>query len=96
MDNVPPTTVPLQFALVRYSKALEYLEGSKTSLSSERALEILAARDALQKVLEAQEQVSVELLSQVMELDSQLKQKASRILKVLNLPECRESLPTSE
>ena len=41
MDNVPPTTVPLQFALVRYGKALEYLERSKTSLSSERALEIL-------------------------------------------------------
>ncbi|MGL5835805.1 MAG: tetratricopeptide repeat protein [Waterburya sp.] len=96
MDNVSPTNLPLQFALVRYRKALEYLERSKTSLSSQRALEILAARDALQKVLEAQEQVSVELLSQVMELDSQLKQKASRILKVLNLPECRESLPTSE
>lgn len=91
MDNVP-----LQFALVRYRKALEYLEGSKTSLSSQRALEILAARDALQKVLKTQEQVSVELLLQVMELDSQLKQKAGRILKVLNLPECRESLPTSE
>ena len=96
MDNVPPTTVPLQFALVRYSKALEYLERSNTALSLEQALEILSARDALQKVLKTQEQVSVELLSQVMELDSQLKQKAGRILKVLNLPECRESLLTSE
>jgi tetratricopeptide (TPR) repeat protein len=91
-----PTNVPLQSALVLYRIALEYLEAPNTALSSEQALEILAARDALQKVLKTQEQVSVELLSQVMELDLRLKQKAGKILKVLNLPECRESLPTSE
>ena len=91
--NLSPRTVPLQFALVRYKKALDYLNCSKTPLSKERALEILSARDALQNVLKTQEQVPIELLSQVMEHDSNLKQKASRILKVLNLPEYRESLP---
>ena len=93
MDNVPLTTVPLQFALVRYEKALEYLDRSKTSLSTERALEILSARDELQDVLKTTERVPVDILSQVMELDLSLKQKAGRITQVLNLPEYRESLP---
>jgi tetratricopeptide (TPR) repeat protein len=53
---------------------------------------ILSARDVVQNALKAQEQVPVELLSQLMQLDSQLKQKAGRVLKVLNLPDCRESL----
>ena len=90
--NLSPRTVPLQFALVRYEKALEYLDRSKTSLSTERALEILSARDELQDVLKTTERVPVDILSQVMQLDLRLKQKAGRILKVLNLPECRESL----
>lgn len=91
--NLSPRIVPLQFALVRYKKALEYLNCSKTPLSTERALEILSARDALQNVLKTQEQVSVDILTQVFWLDLCLKQKAGRILKVLNLPEYRESLP---
>lgn len=95
MDNVLQLTLPLQFALVRYGKALEYLDRSQTSLSAERALEILSARDALQKVLKTQEQVPVELLLQVVQLDLRLKQQAGRMLVVLNLPECRESLPAS-
>lgn len=85
-------TLPIQFALVSYRMALEYLDHSQTSLSTEQALEILSARDALKNVLTTQEQVSVNILSQVMQLDLRLKQKAGKILKVLNLPECRESL----
>jgi tetratricopeptide (TPR) repeat protein len=94
MDNVPPTIVLLEFALIRYWLASECLGAPKTLLSTEQALEILSARDALQKVLKTQEQVPVELLWEVMQLDSQLKQKAGRITKVLDLVECRESLPT--
>ena len=93
MMSGEPRTVPLQFALVRYRKALECLDAPKTPLSPERALEILSARDALQNVLKTQEPISVDSLSQVMQLDLNLKQKAGRILEVLNLPECRESLP---
>jgi len=84
-------TVPLK--LVRYEKALEYLNCSKTLPSTEQALEILLARDDLQNVLKAQEQISVDILSQVMQLDLRLKQKTGKILKVLNLTDCRESLP---
>ena len=93
--NLSPRTVPLHFALVRYEKALEYLDRSQTSLSTKQALEILSARDELQNVLKTQEQVSVDILSQVMQLDLRLKQKAGKILKVLNLAEYRESLPAS-
>jgi hypothetical protein len=93
MDSVLPTTDPLDFALVRYRKALACLNAPKTSLSTEQALEILLARDGLQNALKAQEQVPAELLSQLIQLDSQLKKKADRILAVLYLPDCRESLP---
>ncbi|NEQ79081.1 MAG: tetratricopeptide repeat protein [Moorea sp. SIO2I5] len=83
----------LYFALVRYQKALEYLESSEVSLCKEKALEILSARDALQKVLKTQEPVAADILFQVMALDSKLKDNPGRILKVLNLADCRESLP---
>ena len=83
----------LDFALIRCRNAWEHLDCPKNSLSKEKALEILSARDALQKVLKTQEPVAVDILSEVMELDLRLKQNAGRILKVLNLPECRESLP---
>ncbi|NEO62433.1 MAG: tetratricopeptide repeat protein, partial [Moorea sp. SIO4G2] len=83
----------LYFALVRYQKALEYLESSEISLCKEKALEILSARDALQKVLKTEDPVAGDILSQVMALDSGLKDNPGRILKVLNLADCRESLP---
>ena len=83
----------LYFALVRYQKALEYLESSEVSLCKEKALEILSARDALQKVLKTQDPVAGDILSHVMALDSGLKDNPGRILKVLNLADCRESLP---
>lgn len=86
---------PLQFALVRYRLALESLDTPQTSLSTEQALEILSARDALENVLKAQEQVSVDILSQVMQLDLRLKQETYRITQRLNLPDCRASLPVS-
>ena len=95
MDSfeLSPKTLSLQFALVRYEKALEHLEHSQAYLSTEQALEILSARNALQNVLETQDQVSVDILSQVIQLDLCLKQKANKILKVLNFSEYRESLP---
>ncbi len=90
--NCSPRTLPLQFALVRYRRALEHLDHSQTSLSIEQALEILSARDALQNELKKTEQVSVNILSQVMQLDLCLKQKAGKIVKVLNLAQYRQSL----
>ncbi|MDJ0690143.1 MAG: tetratricopeptide repeat protein [Xenococcaceae cyanobacterium MO_188.B32] len=72
---------------------MEYLELSNTSLSTQQALEILYARDALQDVLKTQGQVSPEIHQQVTQLDLRLKHKAGRILRVLNLSEYRESLP---
>ena len=83
----------LYFALLRCEKAWEYLDSPNNPLSQEKALEILSARDALQKVLKTQEPVATDILSQVMELDSRLKKNPSRILKVINLADCRESLP---
>ena len=91
--NLSPRIVSLQLTLVRYRKALEYLELSNTSLSTQQALEILYARDTLQDVLKTQGQVSPEIHQQVTQLDLRLKHKAGRILRVLNLSEYRESLP---
>ncbi|NEO43599.1 MAG: tetratricopeptide repeat protein [Moorea sp. SIO4A3] len=83
----------LYFALVRCEKAWEYLDSPKKSISKEKALEILSARDALKKVLKTQEPIAADILSQVMALDSKLKENPGRILKVLNLADYRESLP---
>lgn len=69
--------IPLQTALERYRKALEGLD-PKTSTSSEQAFKILWARDALQRQLEAEQEISTDLLPQLMQLDSHLKQQAYR------------------
>ncbi|NEQ10634.1 MAG: tetratricopeptide repeat protein [Moorea sp. SIO4E2] len=83
----------LYFALIRCEQAWEYLDCPTNTLSKEKALEVLSARDALQKVLKTQEPVAVDILSQVMQLDAKLKENSGRILKVINLADCRESLP---
>lgn len=84
-------TVYLQFALARYQAALACLDGPK--LRPEQALEILSARDALQRALSAESQVPVDILWQVVQLDSQLKKRDAKLTKVLDLAECRASLP---
>jgi hypothetical protein len=86
-SSVPPPT-PLQLALERYQNVLNYLDASNNkSLKKEEALEILKARDALQKQLEAEAEISV---------DMWLKQKTYKINQVLDLAEYREILPISE
>ena len=86
--------IPLQMALERYRKALEGLD-PKTSTSSKQAFKILWARDALQRQLEAEQEISTDLLPQLIQLDSHLKQQAYKITQVLDLAEYRDTLPTA-
>jgi len=92
--NPSPKTDPLQAALDRYKTALECLDCPKKLLSTEQALGILSARDALRGALSDRAQVPVNILSQVRQLDLQLKQRAYRLAEVLDLAELRASLPT--
>ncbi|MEA5535850.1 tetratricopeptide repeat protein [Crocosphaera sp. XPORK-15E] len=92
----PPTPAPLQVALKRYKTALNPLETSNISLNKEQILEILAARDALQKQLEAEAKISINMWSKLIEQDTRLKQKTYKITQVIDLAEYRESLPISE
>lgn len=75
MNKSDPSSAPtsLQAALERYRVALKCLDRPKTSVSSEQALEILSARDDLQKALETEAQIPVAILPQLMQLDSCLK-----------------------
>jgi tetratricopeptide (TPR) repeat protein len=97
MNKSNPSSAPtsLQAALERYRVALECLDRPKTSVSSEQALEILLARDDLQKALETEAQIPVAILPQLMQLDSCLKKQACRVTQACNLAKYRESLPKS-
>lgn len=85
--------IPLQTALELYRKALEGLESPKTSTSSEQAFKILWARDALQRQLEAEQEIPTDLLPQLIQLDTHLKQQAYKITQVIDLSEYRDTLP---
>jgi hypothetical protein len=62
MNSSAPVPTPIEVALERYQTALNYLGTSNNkSLEKEQALEILAARDALQKQLEAEAEIPVDM-----------------------------------
>ncbi|EKU96546.1 tetratricopeptide repeat protein [Leptolyngbya sp. PCC 7375] len=90
--NLSRKNIPLLFSFIRYKRSIEHLHNPKSALSIDQALEVLSARDALQDVLKTTKQVPGEIFSQVMQLDLYLEQKANKILQVLNLSQCRESL----
>ncbi|MFM6897838.1 MAG: hypothetical protein ACKPKF_11290, partial [Microcystis panniformis] len=71
MNFPSPAPTPFQVALERYQNALNYLDTSqKKSLKKEQALEILTARDALQKRMEAEAEISVDMWSKLIEQDN--------------------------
>ncbi len=90
MNNPSPST-PLQTALERYKNALNRLD---ISTPQDQILEILSARDVLQKQLEAENQIPTDILSELIELDSDFKNQAYKITKI-DLTEYRKSLPTT-
>ena len=96
MNNPTSSPTPLEVALNRYKTALNPLDASNTSLTKEQILEILAARGALQKQLETEEEIPVEMWSKLVEQDNRLKQNTYRITQLLDLAEYRESLPIAE
>lgn len=75
MDNSSPQT-PLQTALERYKIALKCLD---FSTPQDKILEILSARDALQKQLEAENHISPDILSELIEQDAKFKKQAYKI-----------------
>ncbi|NKB18169.1 MAG: tetratricopeptide repeat protein [Pseudanabaena sp. CRU_2_10] len=91
MNPPSPPLTPLQAALERYKLSLACLDRPKTQIKNVQALEILAARDALQKQMEAEAQVPVDLRSAIEELDTRLKQQAYRVTASVNLAEYRAS-----
>lgn len=90
----PPTT--LEVFLANYQENLNSLDSPNLTLTKEQALEILAARDALQKQLEAQTEIPVEMWSELIAQDKRLKQNTYKITQVLELAEYRETLPISD
>ena len=96
MNFPAPVPTPFQVALERYQNALNYLDTSHNkSLKKAEALEIIAARDALHKQMEAEAEISVDMSSKLIEQDNRLKQKSYKITQVLDLAEYRETLPMS-
>ena len=95
MKNNPSPPTLLQTALERYESALNCLTSPNSSLNKNQVLEILSARDAIQKQLEAENQIPTDILSELIELDSHLKEQAYKITEVTNLSEYQSSLPSS-
>ncbi len=96
MNTPTPELTPLEVTLNHYQETLNYLDASNRLLNKKQILGILSARDTLQKQLEAEEDIPIEMWSKLVEQDNRLKQNTYKITQVLDLTEYRESLPISE
>jgi Tfp pilus assembly protein PilF len=96
MKSLSPKPTPLQVALENYNTLLHDLTIADKNFTKEQGLELLAARDFLQKQLEAHSPVSAKIWTALTEQDARLKKQAYKITQVLDLAEYRESLLTSD
>ena len=92
--NNPSPSIPLQIALERYQNALNCFTRPNPAPQKSQIIEILSARDALQKQLQAEIQIPTNIWSKLIELDADLKKQAYKINSV-DLAEYRNSLPTT-
>lgn len=85
---------PLEVTLNRYQTVLKNLDNPH--LEEEQILEILSVRDVLHKQLENEEEIPINLCSKLVEQDAKLKKNASRIAKITNFDNYRNTLSISE
>jgi hypothetical protein len=71
-------------SLDRYRQLIDNLKQRKQPIDSQQALEILTARDALQITLEEQKPVPIDILQQVIQLDTRFRANAVRITTAIN------------
>jgi tetratricopeptide (TPR) repeat protein len=71
-------------SLDRYRQLIDGLKQRKQPIDSQQALEILTARDALQITLEEQKPVPIDILQQVIYLDTRFRANAVRITTAIN------------
>lgn len=81
----------LDAALSDYESVLSSWQNSETP-NGEQAVNILTARDKVQRALGAENQVTANLLEQLVALDSQLQKNAALISQTLDLAAYRNSL----
>jgi tetratricopeptide (TPR) repeat protein len=93
MNDLTNPNDSINLATSRYQTALNCLDHPKVKLSAPQVLEILAARDELQRVLTNEQSIPPDLLSQIYDLDAKLKGKADKINRAIALADYRESLP---
>jgi tetratricopeptide (TPR) repeat protein len=91
----PPSGIaaipPLEAALARYRFALTRWKNA-TERTPEQALEILTARDSLQKALKGSYRVPLKLVRELTELDAELEKNAASLSQILNLALYRNAL----
>jgi len=93
MNDLTNPNDAINLATNRYQITLNCLDNPKIKLSAQQVLEILAARDELQRALKDEQSIPPDLLSQIYDLDAKLKGKADKINRVIALADYRESLP---
>jgi hypothetical protein len=86
-----PESSLLDVALIDYESVLSSLQNSETP-NSEQAVNILTARDKVQKALATENQVTANLLERLVALDNQLQENAALISQILDLAAYRNSL----
>lgn len=86
----------LDRAIARYQAALEAIDPSTPNVPLDRVLEVLHARDAVERILQDTYATSGKTLAQLVELDRRLKQHAGAIATRDGLLECRQSLRPPE
>jgi len=93
ISTEPMIPIALKLALDRYRSLLCDLETAESSLSADRALALLYARDALQKTLNRGESLPSPYVLEILELDKQLQQYAYKIIAAIDLEKYRQTLP---
>jgi hypothetical protein len=83
MKSISPKPTPLQVALENYNTLLNNLTIADQNFTKQQGLELLTARDFLQKQLEANSPVSAKIWTALTEQDARLKKQAYKTLKFL-------------
>ena len=79
MNDLTNSNDATNLATIRYQMALNCLDNPKIKLAAQQVLEILAARDELQRFLKEEQSIPPDLLSRIYDLDAKLKRPVRKI-----------------
>ena len=91
-----PSDSRLEQAIANYATALKAIEDAASSPSFEQLVEVLVARDAVEKIKQTTECATGNSLAQLIQLDQRLKDQGEKLAQTAQLTDCRRSIQPPE